>query len=253
MNRGATPAGIDPANPIAVSRQVREMFGRVAPRYDLLNRLLSLRIDQHWRGVLVRRARPYLKRPKARILDLCCGTGDLVLALDRERRRLCGGAVTAVTGADFSRPMLAKAAHKLRRKSMSVRLVEADALGLPVADGSFDLITIAWGFRNLADYDGGLREFARLTAAGGCLAVLEFSQPTAPLFAPLFGFYFRHVLPRIGNAVSRSGGAYSYLQNSVEQFLTPDELSSAARAAGFRRVEVLSLTGGISALHMCYK
>ncbi len=253
MTRGATPAGVDPANQPAVSRQIREMFGRVAPRYDFLNRLLSLRIDQHWRSALVRKARPYLEKPEARVVDLCCGTGDLVLALDRERTRLCGGAATPVTGADFSRPMLAAAGRKLIRKSRPIRLLEADALKVPAPDASFDLITIAWGFRNLADYDAGLREFARLARPGGCLAILEFSRPTVPLLAPLFGFYFRHVLPRIGNAISGSGGAYSYLQNSVEKFLTPDQLSSAAREAGFRRVEALSLGGGISVLHMCYK
>ena len=253
MTRGATPAGVDPANQVAVSRQIREMFGRVAPRYDFLNRLLSLRIDQYWRGVLVRRARPYLERPAARVLDLCCGTGDLVVALDRERKRLCGDAAIPVTGADFSRPMLAEAGRKLVRKSRPMRLIEADALEVPARDASFDLITIAWGFRNLADYDAGLREFARLTAPGGCLAILEFSQPTVPLLAPLFGFYFRHVLPRIGNAISGSGGAYSYLQNSVEKFLTPGQLSAAAQKAGFRRVEVWPLSGGISVLHMCYK
>lgn len=253
MTRGATPAGVDPANQVAVSRQIREMFGRVAPRYDFLNRLLSLRIDQYWRGVLVRKARPYLERPEARVLDLCCGTGDLVVALDRERKRLCGGAAIAVMGADFSRPMLAEAGRKLVRQSRPMRLIEADALQVPAPDASFDLITIAWGFRNLADYDAGLREFARLAAPGGCLAILEFSQPTAPLLAPLFGFYFRHVLPRIGNAISGSGGAYSYLQNSVEKFLAPGQLSAAAQKAGFPRVEAVPLSGGISVLHMCYK
>jgi demethylmenaquinone methyltransferase/2-methoxy-6-polyprenyl-1,4-benzoquinol methylase len=147
MTRGATPAGVDPANHVAVSRQIREMFGRVAPRYDFLNRLLSLRIDQYWRGVLVRQARPYLERPEARVLDLCCGTGDLVVALDRERKRLCGDAATPVTGADFSRPMLAEAGRKLVRKSRPLN-IETDAQ-VPARDASFDLITIAWGFRNL--------------------------------------------------------------------------------------------------------
>ena len=253
MTRGATPAGVDPANQLAVSRQIREMFGRVAPRYDVLNRLLSLRIDQYWRSTLVRRTGPYLERSDARVLDLCCGTGDLVLALDNERQRLCDDSAAPVTGADFSRPMLLEAGRKLNRKSRPRRLIEADALNLPAPDGSYDLITIAYGFRNLADYDAGLSEFHRTLAPGGCLAILEFSQPTVPLLAPLFGFYFRHVLPRIGNAISGSGGAYSYLQHSVEKFLTPDELSAAAGAAGFRRIEVVPLTGGISVLHLCYK
>jgi len=253
MTRGATPAGVDPANQLAVSRQIREMFGRVAPRYDFLNRLLSLRIDQYWRNTLVRRTRPYLERSNTRVLDLCCGTGDLVVALDRERKRLCGDDAAPVTGADFARPMLLEAGRKLTRKSRPMQLLEADALSLPSPSGSYGLITIAYGFRNLADYDAGLREFHRTLAPGGCLAILEFSQPTVPLLAPLFGFYFRHVLPRIGNAISGSGGAYSYLQHSVEKFLTPEELSDASRVAGFRRVEVVPLTGGISVLHLCYK
>ena len=253
MTRGAAPAGVDPANQVAVSRRIREMFGRVAPRYDFLNRLLSLRIDQYWRRTLVRRVRPYLERADARVLDLCCGTGDLVLALGRERRSLCGDRAVPIMGADFSRPMLLEAGRKLRRASRPMRLLEADALRIPSAGESFDLITISWGFRNLADFDAGLRECHRLLTPGGCLAILEFSQPTAPLLAPLFGFYFRNVLPKIGNALSGSGGAYSYLQDSVEKFLTPDELSGAARDAGFRRIEAVPLTGGISVLHLCYK
>lgn len=253
MTRGAAPAGVDPANQVAVSRRIREMFGRVAPRYDFLNRLLSLRIDQYWRRTLVRKVRPYLERADARVLDLCCGTGDLMLALDRERRGLCGDRVVPVIGADFSRPMLLEAGRKLRRVSRPIRLLEADALSVPSAGESFNLITTAWGFRNLADYDAGLRECHRLLAPGGCLAILEFSRPTAPLLEPLFGFYFRHVLPKIGNALSGSGGAYSYLQDSVEKFLTPEELSEAASNAGFQRTEAVSLTGGISVLHLCYK
>ncbi len=253
MTRGAAPADIDPANQVAVSRQIREMFGRVAPRYDFLNRILSLRIDQYWRRTLVRSVKPYLERAEVRVLDLCCGTGDLMLALGRERRSLCGDGAVPIMGADFSRPMLLEAGRKLRLASRPMRLLEADALNVPSAGASFDLITIAWGFRNLTDYDAGLRECHRLLAPGGCLAILEFSKPTAPLLAPLFGFYFRNVLPKIGNALSGSGGAYSYLQHSVEKFFTPEELSEAALEAGFRRIEAAPLTGGISVLHLCYK
>ena len=253
VTSGAAPAGVEPGNETEVARNIREMFGRIAPRYDLLNRLLSVRVDQRWRRTLVRRVRPYLERPESRVLDLCCGTGDLVLALEAEKQRHCSSAATPVLGADFCRPMLTEAGRKLCARDQGNELIEADALHCPLPDGMIDLITIAWGFRNLASYDRGLREMHRLLAAGGCLAMLEFSQPTNPIWGPLFGFYFRHILPRIGNTLSGSGSAYSYLHNSVRRFLTPEELASAAKNAGFERVETVSLTGGISVLHLCYK
>ncbi len=249
---GTTPAGVDPRNEVEVARTIREMFGRIAPRYDLLNRLLSLRIDQYWRGFLVRKMRGYLRNPESRVLDLCCGTGDLLIALDGERRRARGEDGT-VFGSDFCRPMLAEARRKLERRGLGSPLLEADALNMPLQAASVDLITVAWGFRNLADYERGLREMYRLLRPGGCLAILEFSRPTQPLFAPLFEFYFRAVLPRIGNAISGSGQAYSYLQKSVEKFLTPDELATQARSCGFERVEYHRLTGGVSVLHLAYK
>ncbi len=250
---GAAPAGVEPGNETEVARNIREMFGRIAPRYDLLNRLLSVRIDQRWRRTLVRRARPYLERPESRVLDLCCGTGDLVLALEAEKQRHCGAAATPVLGADFCRPMLTEAGRKLCARDQGNELIEADALHCPLPDGMIDLITIAWGFRNLASYDRGLREMHRLLATGGCLAILEFSQPTNPIWGPLFGFYFRHILPRIGNTLSGSGSAYSYLHNSVREFLTPAELAGLAEGCGFQHVEAVSLTGGVSTLHLCYK
>ena len=253
MRAGATPAGIEPGNEIAASRAIRDMFGRVAPRYDLLNRLLSLRIDQRWRNFLVRKVRPYLERPDARVADLCCGTGDLLIALEAERRRLCRTGSVAVTGSDFCRPMLTAAGEKLQRRRYANGLVEADALRLPWPGDFLDLITIAWGFRNLANYQAALFEFQRVIRPGGCLAILEFSRPTTPLLGPLFQFYFRHVLPRIGNALSGSGNAYSYLQHSVSQFPAPAALAGMMRDAGFSRVEAFPLTGGISYLHLGYK
>ena len=257
MAKGAAPAGVAPGDEREASRRIREMFSRVAPRYDLLNRLLSLRIDQLWRRRLVREVRPYLARPDTRILDLCCGTGDLMLALASEKQRLGRAPFFPVLGADFCRPMLAAAQPKLAAQSKLAGpgrlLVEADALRLPLPGQSLDLITIAWGFRNLANYSGGLRECHRLLAPGGCLAILEFSQPSAPLLGPLFTFYFRNILPRVGNIISGSGGAYSYLQGSVDRFLSPAELTAQARGAGFSEVKVLPLTGGISVLHLCYQ
>jgi demethylmenaquinone methyltransferase/2-methoxy-6-polyprenyl-1,4-benzoquinol methylase len=228
------------------------MFGRVAPRYDLLNRLLSLRIDQYWRNFLVRKVRPYLERPGARVADLCCGTGDLLIALEAERG-LRGNRAAAIIGSDFCRPMLTAAGQKLVRRRYRNGLIEADAMRLPWKDEFLDLVTIAWGFRNLANYQGALREFQRVIRPGGCVAILEFSRPTTPLLGPLFQFYFRHVLPRVGNALSGSGNAYSYLQHSVSEFPAPATLAAMMREAGFSRVETFALTGGISYLHLGYK
>ena len=252
MNAGATPAGVDPRNDAAVARNIREMFGRIAPRYDLLNRLLSMRVDQYWRRFLVRKVRDYLWKPERKVLDLCCGTGDLLIALEAERHRLTRTS-SNVFGSDFCRPMLTAARHKLARREMSSPLFEADALTVPLPDASVDLITIAWGFRNLASYERGLDEMHRLLRPGGCLAILEFSRPANRLWGPLFEFYFRRILPALGNTISGSGQAYSYLQESVRNFLTPEELASAARSHGFQRVEYHPLTGGISVLHLAYK
>ena len=250
MSLGATPSGVQPGDEAETSRRVREMFGRVAPRYDLLNRLLSVRIDRYWRRVLVRRTAAILERPEARVLDLCCGTGDVLLALEAKRKRLHGALAAPLIGSDFSRPMLEGAARKLDRVAASATLVEADATRFPLADESVDLITIAFGFRNLASYRGGLEEFYRLLRPGGCLAILEFSRPTNPIWGPLFEFYFRNVLPRVGNAISGAGDAYSYLQRSVERFWTPAETEEQMRDVGYINVERTALSGGIACLHL---
>lgn len=253
MKFGAAPLGVEPGNEVEASRAIRDMFGRVAPRYDLLNRLLSLRIDQRWRRFLVQKVRPFLKRPDVRVADLCCGTGDLLIALEAERRRLCGAGARAVTGSDFCRPMLAAADRKIAGRGYANCLLEADALHLPWGGGALDLITIAWGFRNLANYHAALAEFHRVLRPGGCLAILEFSRPRNPVLGPLFQFYFRHVLPRVGNALSGSGNAYSYLHRSVSEFPAPVALAGMMRQAGYGRVELFSLTGGVSYLHLGYK
>lgn len=229
------------------------MFGKVAPRYDLLNRVLSLRVDQYWRSRLVTEVRPYLERKDLHILDLCCGTGDVLIALENERRRINRQGFRPGLGSDFCRPMLSAAKQKLEARDLRPVLVEADALHLPLPDACLDLITIAWGFRNLANYERGLLEMFRLLAPGGCLAILEFSEPRNRFWGPLYGFYFRHVLPRIGNALSGSGNAYSYLQQSVRSFLSPEELKQIALSCGFARVSAIPLTGGISVLHLAYK
>ena len=253
MSLGASPTGVEPGNEAEAARRIREMFGRIAPRYDLLNHLLSMRIDVHWRKALVRRVRDYLRRPETRWMDVCCGTGDLLIALEAERRRLQVATSWPGLGTDFCRPMLSSAREKLRRGGIASVLLEADALVLPLPDRSLDLITIAYGLRNLANYQRGIEEMHRLLSPGGCLAILEFSHPKSRWLAPAFGFYFRHVLPRVGNTISGSDGAYSYLQQSVERFPGPEEFAADLREGGFRRVDFFPLTGGISVLHLAYR
>jgi len=237
--KGTTPEGAQTEQEAAA--WVRAMFGRVAHRYDLANHLLSFNIDRYWRAHTAARVRHVLALPDARVLDICCGTGDLVRALQRDRT-----AGPPVMGSDFCHPMLVAA----RAKVGAGKLFEADALRLPLADASLDLLTVAFGFRNLANYDAGLREMRRVLRAGGTAAILEFSQPPDPLFGALYKFYSRRVLPAIGGALSGSRDAYTYLPESVRKFPLPDELAGMMRAAGFARVEFDRLTGGIVALHL---
>jgi demethylmenaquinone methyltransferase / 2-methoxy-6-polyprenyl-1,4-benzoquinol methylase len=236
--KGTTPEGARSEQEAAA--WVRAMFGRVAHRYDLVNHLLSFNIDRYWRAHTVARVRDVLARPEARVLDICCGTGDLVRALQRGR---VDGA--PVMGSDFCHPMLLAA-----RGKVGPRLFESDALRLPVADASLDLISVAFGFRNLANYEAGLREMRRVLRDGGVAAILEFSQPPNPVFGALYRFYSRRVLPVIGGALSGSRDAYAYLPESVRKFPAPEELAEMMRAAGFGRVEFERLTGGIVALHL---
>jgi demethylmenaquinone methyltransferase/2-methoxy-6-polyprenyl-1,4-benzoquinol methylase len=217
---------------------VRGMFSRVAGRYDLANHLLSFNIDRLWRARTVRRVRPILERPGARVLDICCGTGDLTLALARECR-------TPVFGSDFCHPMLVAA-----RAKGAAGLFEADALRLPLRDASLDLITAAFGFRNLANYAAGLAEMRRVLRPAGMAAILEFSEPPNPVFAALYHFYSRHILPLIGGALSGSRDAYTYLPESVRKFPSADELAEAMRRTGFEQVRYERFTGGIVALHL---
>jgi demethylmenaquinone methyltransferase/2-methoxy-6-polyprenyl-1,4-benzoquinol methylase len=240
MKRGTTPP--ETAGEHEAARWVRDMFSRVVPRYDLLNHLLSANFDRRWRARTVRRLRPVLSRPDARIMDLCCGTGDLLLALQN-------GSARAVLGSDFSHAMLVAARHKIARKRAPSILVEADALALPIPDASLDLVTVAFGFRNLANYEKGLQEMRRVLRSGGTAAILEFSQPPNRLLAALYRFYSRRVLPAVGGAVSGHRAAYEYLPESVAKFPGPDELADAILRAGFSRVEYALMTGGIVALH----
>jgi demethylmenaquinone methyltransferase/2-methoxy-6-polyprenyl-1,4-benzoquinol methylase len=219
------------------------MFARVVHRYDLLNHLLSFNIDRYWRARAVRRLRPFLRRPGAALLDLCCGTGDLLLALENER-----GA--PVLGSDFCHPMLLAARRKLARRHRPALLVEADALSLPLPDASLDLITVAFGFRNLASYEKGLAEMRRVLKPGAAAAILEFSQPENLILAALYGLYSKNVLPAVGGWLSGDRDAYRYLPDSVRRFPTSGQLAAAMRAAGFTQVDFERMTGGIVALHI---
>jgi demethylmenaquinone methyltransferase / 2-methoxy-6-polyprenyl-1,4-benzoquinol methylase len=239
--KGTTPAGASTEQDAA--QWVRAMFGRLAHRYDLANHVLSFNIDRRWRRHTVKCVREVLCRPNAIVLDICCGTGDLVVALERERG-------DAVWGSDFCHPMLVTAREKIARGHGRSRLFEADALALPVADASVDLITVAFGFRNLANYEAGLREMRRALRPDGMAAILEFSQPPNRAFAALYEFYSRRILPVIGGALTGSKDAYTYLPESVRKFPAADELAEEMRRAGFSDVRFERLTGGIVALHL---
>jgi demethylmenaquinone methyltransferase/2-methoxy-6-polyprenyl-1,4-benzoquinol methylase len=237
--KGTAPPGADTEREAAA--WVRAMFARVAHRYDLANPLLSFNLDRHWRAHAVRRAGRILQQDGARVLDICCGTGDLALALSRASRGV-------VMGSDFCHPMLVEARDKIARRPAP--LFEADALRLPLGDASLDLITVAFGFRNLANYEAGLIEMRRVLRPGGMAAILEFSRPPNPLFAGLYHFYSRRILPWIGGALSGSRDAYRYLPESVGKFPTAPELADDMRRAGFENVSFEYLTGGIVALHL---
>lgn len=245
---GTRPAGTH--DEAAASREVRDMFSRIAPRYDLLNHLLSLRFDVMWRKRLARRFAAILARPDARILDVCCGTGDLALVLANSPGRRRDSESAGLVGADFARPMLARAQEKAGgNRGRPIQFVEADALSLPFADAGFDLVTTAFGFRNLANYAGGLRELRRVLKPGGSVAILEFAEPRAALFRHGFRFYFHRVLPAIGAAISGNASAYTYLPTSVARFPSPDELLRLMEGSGFSGVAFERWTGGIVTLH----
>jgi demethylmenaquinone methyltransferase / 2-methoxy-6-polyprenyl-1,4-benzoquinol methylase len=224
---------------------VRKMFAAVAPRYDFLNHVLSLGYDIRWRRAAARALIEILEQPGSCIADLCCGTGDLSIQLARQSAGL-------VLGADFCHPMLTLARHKATRVR-NVHFLEADALRLPFSNNSLDAITLAFGFRNLANYDRGLEEMWRVLKSGGHLAVLEFSRVRKTLFDPIFRFYFRRVLPRVGGWISGVDGPYRYLPDSVSLFPDQETLAEKMRAVGFKEVHYSNFTGGVAALHLGQK
>lgn len=229
--------------------QVREMFGRIAPRYDFLNHFLSASFDQLWRKRVAKRFAAILQNPDARILDLCCGTGDLVFAFAKEARKSRRPSTATLFGADFALPMLELAKRKNAERGAAVSFLGADALALPFADSSFDLVSAAFGFRNLANYRSGLLEIRRVLRPGGALAILEFCEPEHGPLASLYRFYFTRILPKVGGAISGSGEAYSYLPSSVEKFPPPEVLRGWIEQAGFKNVRYERWTCGAVALH----
>jgi demethylmenaquinone methyltransferase/2-methoxy-6-polyprenyl-1,4-benzoquinol methylase len=241
LQKGAEPAGT--ASEREAAAWVRGMFGRVAHRYDLLNHLLAFQTDRYWRAQAVRRVGHVLRRPEARSLDLCCGTGDLTLAL---LRRAAG----PVFGSDFCHPMLIAAREKSVKSGSPATLFEADALQLPLREKSFDLVTVAFGFRNLANYEAGLAEMRRLLKPGGTAAILEFSQPPGAVMRALNNFYCRRILPVVGGLISGAPDAYAYLPDSVRKFPDAPGLASWMKRAGFDGVSFEYFTGGMVALHL---
>lgn len=229
-------------------QRVRRMFGEIAGRYDLLNHLLSMGVDHYWRWRTVRKAPPAGGAP---ILDLCTGTGDLALAYTR-----AAGQGTAVVAADFCHPMLAIGRQKAIKARVDDRVtfVEADAQNLPFPDNHFQIVSVAFGLRNVTDTDRGLREMARVCQVGGHVAVLEFSMPAWQPFRAVYGWYFRHVLPRIGQALARNRqDAYNYLPESVGEFPSGEALAERMRAAGLREVRYYPLTLGVATLYVGLK
>lgn len=237
---GATPAGARDQASAALA--VREMFTSIAPRYDLLNHVLSFNIDRLWWRRTARAFDPILERPDARVLDLCCGTGDMTFAL---ARRANSGKVRII-GADFSHAMLQRATVKGR--GTPLRWIEADALRLPLPDASVDLVTAAFGFRNLADYDAGLREILRVLRQGGECGILDFGEPQG-LIGQIYRIYFKKVLPTVGTVISGVRGPYAYLPDSVERFPSPDEMLERMRHAGFAKASWTPYTFGIAGLY----
>jgi len=235
---GAAPEGA--VDEKSAARAVQQMFDEIAPRYDLANHLLSMNVDRMWWSRTARSFVHILSRPDARVLDLCCGTGDMATAL---RKLMRSG---ALFGADFSHEMLRQGKPKFTAHNIAA--VEADALQLPFKSNQFDLVSSAFGFRNLANYDHGLGEIYRVLRGGGEVGILDFNEPDG-VFGKIYGFYFRNILPKLGTLISGVSGPYSYLPASVKRFPAPAGILERMRAAGFRDASWTAYTFGIAGLY----
>lgn len=242
---GTRPAGVAEGER---ARHVRRMFDTIAPTYDRANHLLSLGVDHYWRWRTVRALRRGLRRRapagEVRVLDVCCGTGDLSVALARGL-----GGEARIVGADFAFAMLERA----RAKAAAAAWIQADALRLPFAGESFAAVTSAFGFRNLSDYRAGLAEFRRLLQPGGLLAILEITEPTLPVLGALYRIYFERLLPRLGGWISGHAEAYRYLPDSVSRFPAPSLLAAWMRELGYDDPRCVRYGGGIATLHLARK
>jgi demethylmenaquinone methyltransferase/2-methoxy-6-polyprenyl-1,4-benzoquinol methylase len=247
---GAKPSGA--TDETAAAQAVRQMFDSIAPRYDLLNHVLSANIDRLWWWRTARRFQPTLANPKAAVLDICCGTGDMTMALLKHRPH----GARPILAADFSRGMLSRGALKFGGPGVGARKagtpfaipMEADALHLPLKDSSLDLIVTAFGFRNLANYEAGLREFNRVLKPGGQLGILEFSEPGG-LMGKAYAVYFRRVLPAIGRLICGKAGPYSYLPTSVGNFPPPAQMLGMMQSTGYAECAWQPYTFGIAGLY----
>lgn len=224
INPGARPAS--ETSEATAAQHVRLLFDSIAPSYDRLNHLLSFGLDRHWWRKTARCFRPVLAQPDARIVDICCGTGDMTAAL----LALRPGQAEPVVGLDFSPEMLGRARSKYA--AANVVWTEGDAMHLPFPDASVDLVTSAFGFRNLTNYSGGLVEIARVLKPGGQIGILECNQPDG-LNGAMYNLYFRHILPLVGGAISGQREAYRYLPASVERFPRPPQMLRMMTEAGF--------------------
>jgi len=232
---------------IQPSEQVREMFDTIAGRYDLLNHILSAGIDHLWWRRAARTVRPILLRPEAQVLDLCCGTGDMTLALLRHRPSTASTA--PILAVDFSHNMLSLG--KLKFSESAVLPIEADALHLPLPDASLDLVSSAFGFRNLASYEAGLAELFRVLKPGGEFAILDCNQPEG-LLGSLYNLHLHRILPMVGALLSNPS-AYAYLPASIARFPRPPRMIDMIRAAGFRSASWTSYTFGVAGLYRATK
>jgi demethylmenaquinone methyltransferase/2-methoxy-6-polyprenyl-1,4-benzoquinol methylase len=241
---GAKPAGA--ADESTAAQMVRQMFNSIAPRYDLLNHVLSANVDRLWWRRAARRFRTVLVDPDAAVLDICCGTGDMTMALLKHRPK----DARPILAADFAREMLVRGARKFAGKAAVA--MEADALHLPLRTDSLDLIVTAFGFRNLANYEAGLREFYRVLKPGGQLGILDFSEPGG-LIGKAYAVYFRRVLPAIGRLVCGTDGPYNYLPTSVGSFPSPDAMRELMRSVDYIDCAWQPYTFGIAGLYTATK
>jgi demethylmenaquinone methyltransferase/2-methoxy-6-polyprenyl-1,4-benzoquinol methylase len=250
---GAKPIGTE--DEAGAARAVRQMFDAIAPRYDLLNHVLSANVDRLWWWQTARRFKTILADPDAAVLDICCGTGHMTMALLKGRPR----DARPILAADFARGMLMRADRRFVERRLGAQragnasapyavALEADALHLPLRSESLDLIVTAFGFRNLANYEAGLKEFHRVLKPGGQLGILDFAEPGG-LLGKVYAVYFRRVLPAIGRLVCGKDGPYRYLPTSVGNFPLPPEMLAMMSASGYQRCSWQPYTFGIAGLY----